>query len=65
VHAFDLALHMVYWISPFGLSQIDLLGVAGKVVSKFCAKYLHKEVLKSEAYQSGDLGKALEYAFLR
>ncbi|CAM6009568.1 unnamed protein product [Sphagnum balticum] len=40
-------------------------GHGGKVVSKFCAKYLHKEVLKSEAYQSGDLGKALEYAFLR
>ncbi|KAG0619205.1 hypothetical protein M758_4G123500 [Ceratodon purpureus] len=40
-------------------------GHGGKVVSKFCAKHLHKEVVKSEAYANGDLGASLENAFLR
>jgi protein phosphatase 1G len=35
------------------------------VVSKFCAKHLHKEVVRSEAYANGDLGASLENAFLR
>ncbi|KAJ3679187.1 hypothetical protein LUZ60_017198 [Juncus effusus] len=40
-------------------------GHGGKVVSKFCAKYLHKQVLKNEAYSTGDLGTAVHKAFFR
>lgn len=40
-------------------------GHGGKVVSRFCAKHLHKEVIKSAAYANGDLGGSLEYSFLR
>jgi protein phosphatase 1G len=35
------------------------------VAAKFCAKYLHREVVNSEAYASGDLGTALQRAFFR
>ncbi|KAM0874215.1 hypothetical protein ACQ4PT_037536 [Festuca glaucescens] len=35
----------------------------GRVVAKFCAKYLHSQVLRSEAYSSGDLGTAVHRAF--
>ncbi|XP_057520932.1 probable protein phosphatase 2C 60 [Amaranthus tricolor] len=40
-------------------------GHGGKVVAKFCAKYLHQQVLKSEAYSGGDLSTALQKAFFR
>ncbi|XP_074280452.1 putative protein phosphatase 2C 60 [Silene latifolia] len=40
-------------------------GHGGKVVSKFCAKFLHQQVIKSEAYSAGDLATALEKAFFR
>ncbi|KAJ4718658.1 Protein phosphatase 2C family protein [Melia azedarach] len=40
-------------------------GHGGKAVAKFCAKYLHQQVLKHEAYSSGDLGTCLQKAFLR
>uniref|UniRef100_I1KGR5 protein-serine/threonine phosphatase n=1 Tax=Glycine max TaxID=3847 RepID=I1KGR5_SOYBN len=40
-------------------------GHGGKAVSKFCAKYLHQQVLKSEAYLAGDLGTSLQKSFLR
>ena len=36
----------------------------GKVVAKFCAKYLH-QVVKSEANRNGDLCKSLQTTFLR
>lgn len=39
-------------------------GHGGKVVAKFCAKYLH-QVVKSEADRNGDLCKSLQTAFLR
>ncbi|EEF49241.1 protein phosphatase 2c, putative [Ricinus communis] len=38
---------------------------AGKAVAKFCAKYLHQQVLKHAAYSAGDLGNALQKSFLR
>lgn len=38
---------------------------AGKVVAKFCAKYLHQQVLKNEAYSAGDVGASLQKAFFR
>ncbi|XP_071723463.1 probable protein phosphatase 2C 60 [Rutidosis leptorrhynchoides] len=40
-------------------------GHGGKAVSKFCAKYLHQQVLKHEDYATGDLGAALQKTFLR
>ncbi|KAL3528990.1 hypothetical protein ACH5RR_008312 [Cinchona calisaya] len=40
-------------------------GHGGKEVAKFCAKYLHEQVLKNEAYSAGDLGASLQKSFLR
>uniref|UniRef100_A0A1D1Y4V1 protein-serine/threonine phosphatase n=1 Tax=Anthurium amnicola TaxID=1678845 RepID=A0A1D1Y4V1_9ARAE len=40
-------------------------GHGGKVVAKFCAKYLHTEVLKNGASSAGDLGAAVQKAFFR
>lgn len=40
-------------------------GHGGKVVAKFCAKYLHQQVLKQEAYSSGDIETSVEKAFIR
>eukprot|EP00252_Welwitschia_mirabilis_P024223 TRINITY_DN7105_c0_g1_i1.p1 TRINITY_DN7105_c0_g1~~TRINITY_DN7105_c0_g1_i1.p1 ORF type:complete len:337 (+),score=75.30 TRINITY_DN7105_c0_g1_i1:360-1370(+) len=40
-------------------------GHGGKVVAKFCAKYLHMQVLRNEAYAQGDLPEGLRRAFLR
>lgn len=38
---------------------------AGKVVAKFCAKFLHQQVLKSEDYAAGDIGTSVQKAFFR
>ncbi|WVY89776.1 hypothetical protein V8G54_035290 [Vigna mungo] len=40
-------------------------GHGGKVVAKFCAKYLHQQVVKSEAYIAGDIGTSLRESFFR
>ncbi|XP_057478249.1 probable protein phosphatase 2C 60 [Actinidia eriantha] len=40
-------------------------GHGGKVVAKFCAKFLHQQVLKNEAYSSGDIGTSVQKAFFR
>ncbi|XP_028781043.1 probable protein phosphatase 2C 21 [Neltuma alba] len=40
-------------------------GHGGKAVAKFCAKYLHRQVLKNEAYVAGDIGTSLQKTFLR
>ncbi|MCL7027234.1 hypothetical protein MKW94_011341 [Papaver nudicaule] len=40
-------------------------GHGGKVVAKFCAKYLHQQVLKHEAYSAGDLGSSVQKSFFR
>ncbi|XP_022142293.1 probable protein phosphatase 2C 60 [Momordica charantia] len=40
-------------------------GHGGKVVAKFCAKYLHQQMKKNEAYAAGDIGTSVQKAFLR
>ncbi|KAJ7951996.1 Protein phosphatase 2C family protein [Quillaja saponaria] len=40
-------------------------GHGGKAVAKFCAKYLHQQVLKHEACVAGDLSTSLQKSFLR
>ncbi|KAL5206830.1 hypothetical protein ABZP36_035039 [Zizania latifolia] len=40
-------------------------GHGGKAVSKFCAKHLHLQVLKNEAYSSGDLATSVLKSFFR
>ncbi|KAL1557399.1 protein-serine/threonine phosphatase [Salvia divinorum] len=40
-------------------------GHRGKVVAKFCARFLHQQVLKQEEYSAGDVGTALRKAFPR
>uniref|UniRef100_A0A2C9UZ26 protein-serine/threonine phosphatase n=1 Tax=Manihot esculenta TaxID=3983 RepID=A0A2C9UZ26_MANES len=40
-------------------------GHGGKAVAKFCAKYLHQQVLKNVACSAGDLGTSAQKAFLR
>ncbi|KAL0342191.1 UNVERIFIED_CONTAM: putative protein phosphatase 2C 58 [Sesamum calycinum] len=40
-------------------------GHGGKEVSRFCAKFLHHQVLQHEAYAAGDLGTSVRKAFLR
>ena len=47
------------------LCTLIFLYFLGRVVAKFCAKYLHREVLKSEVYLAGDLGAAVHGAFFR
>ncbi|GKB93600.1 probable protein phosphatase 2C 60 [Tanacetum coccineum] len=38
---------------------------AGKVVAKFCAKFLHQQVLKQEAYPTGNIETFVQKSFLR
>uniref|UniRef100_A0A6N2N515 MI domain-containing protein n=1 Tax=Salix viminalis TaxID=40686 RepID=A0A6N2N515_SALVM len=40
-------------------------GHGGKVVAKFCSKFLHQQVLKKEAYAAGDIGTSVQKAFFR
>ncbi|KAK4354419.1 hypothetical protein RND71_026613 [Anisodus tanguticus] len=40
-------------------------GHGGDEVSKFCAKFLHQEVLYHEAFSAGDIGTCIQHAFLR
>ncbi|KAH9603789.1 hypothetical protein KSS87_018815 [Heliosperma pusillum] len=40
-------------------------GHGGKAVAKFCAKFLHKELLTDEAYKAGDLSNSIRRVFLR
>ena len=57
-------LHTLIWMLPlcfFGVYD----GHGGKVVAKFCAKYLHQQMLKSEAYITRDLGTYVQKSFFR
>ncbi|KAJ6740624.1 PROTEIN PHOSPHATASE 2C 60 ISOFORM X1-RELATED [Salix purpurea] len=40
-------------------------GHGGKVVAKFCSKFLHQQVLKNEAYAAGDIETSVQNAFFR
>lgn len=49
-----------------GITILELNDLmAGKVVAKFCAKFLHKELLTDEGYLAGDLSASVRRAFLR
>lgn len=49
-----------------GITILELNDLmAGKVVAKFCAKFLHKELLADEGYLAGDLSASVRRAFLR
>lgn len=53
---------------PISISYNFYSGVnpdSGKVVSKFCAKYLHSQVLKHELHLGGDLAASVRKAFFR
>ncbi|KAG5016406.1 hypothetical protein JHK85_022542 [Glycine max] len=60
------AIHLISDLSLNGNAfPVYFTSFYGKAVSKFCAKYLHLQVLKSEAYLAGDLGTSLQKSFLR
>lgn len=40
-------------------------GHGGDEVSKFCAKFLHQELLNHEAFSAGDISTSIQHAFLR
>ncbi|KAL4559865.1 hypothetical protein LXL04_032011 [Taraxacum kok-saghyz] len=40
-------------------------GHGGQAVSKFCARHLHQQLVKHEAFLTGDIGTAVQKAFLR
>ncbi|KAL6497129.1 hypothetical protein OROGR_029058 [Orobanche gracilis] len=56
-------------ILRYGLSSMQgwraTMEDAGKEVSKFCAKFLHHQVMEHEPYFAGDLGTSVKKAFLR
>ncbi|ONK62411.1 uncharacterized protein A4U43_C07F3590 [Asparagus officinalis] len=53
-------------ISNYVASEYNMiLYEFGKVVAKFCAKYLHTQVLKNEASSAGDLGVSIQKSFFR
>lgn len=54
----------VFWLVCY-CSLINVLNFIGKAVAKFCAKYLHRQVLKHEAYLSGDIGTSVQKSFFR
>ncbi|ONK74971.1 uncharacterized protein A4U43_C03F11980 [Asparagus officinalis] len=52
-------------ISNYVASEYNMIFYEfGKVVAKFCAKYLHTQVLKNEA-SAGDLGVSIQKSFFR
>ncbi|GER44066.1 protein phosphatase 2C family protein [Striga asiatica] len=40
-------------------------GHGGEEVSKFCAKFLHRQIMEDESFLAGDLGTSVRKAFLR
>ncbi|KAL0415438.1 UNVERIFIED_CONTAM: putative protein phosphatase 2C 60 [Sesamum latifolium] len=46
------------------IEKYDMM-VHWKEVSRFCAKFLHHQVVQHEAYAAGDLGTSVRKAFLR
>lgn len=63
---FYVVLLSTSWTKLFML-WLDKLSfvIPGKAVSKFCAKHLHLQVLKNEAYSSGDLATSVLKSFFR
>lgn len=42
-----------------------MVNYSGKVVAKFCAKYLHQQVKKNDTFAAGDIGTSVQKAFFR
>ncbi|KAG7037659.1 putative protein phosphatase 2C 60 [Cucurbita argyrosperma subsp. argyrosperma] len=47
------------------MMAMEMFNNPGKVVAKFCAKYLHQQVKKNDAYAAGDIGTSVQKAYLR
>ncbi|MBA0723762.1 hypothetical protein Golax_004318 [Gossypium laxum] len=52
-------------VGKLGRKHLIYISCVGQAVSKFCAKYLHQQVLQHEAYSAGDIGTSLQKSFLR
>jgi len=57
--------HVLFWNQKYVMDAELTPKFSGKVVAKFCAKYLHQQVVKSEAYIAGDIGTSLRESFFR
>ncbi|CAA3002863.1 probable phosphatase 2C 60 [Olea europaea subsp. europaea] len=64
---------LLFFLKHAALTDLDVSasffgvydGHGGKVVAKFCVTYLHQQVLKHQAYLTGDIGTSAQKAFLR
>ncbi|KAI3773483.1 hypothetical protein L1987_48013 [Smallanthus sonchifolius] len=54
-----------YGVSSMQGWRTSMEDAVSQAVSKFCAKYLHQQVIKHEAYSSGDIGTAVQKSFIR
>ncbi|KAI5434118.1 hypothetical protein KIW84_021109 [Lathyrus oleraceus] len=52
-------------IDSSSINLEDRVELVGKAVSKFCAKFLHQQVLRHEVYLAGDIATSLQKSFLR
>lgn len=64
VQLFHLGFSQVLFSSHFYFPS-KAFHVVGDEVAKFCAKYLHQQFLRHEAYSAGELSTSIQKSFLR